>query len=57
MKFKLGDIITNRMKPGPHFIIMQIEDNGIVKALTIDGPNDGEIYYFSIEDMWVFNKV
>ena len=57
MKFKLGDVITNKMKPGPHFIIMQIEDNGIVKALTIDGPNDGEISYFSIEDMWVFNKV
>jgi len=57
MIFQLGDVITNKLKPGPHFMITEITDKGIAVGLQLDGEDENQKVYFSLEDMWVFKKV
>lgn len=57
MTFQLGDIITNKLKPGPHFMIIEITNKDIVVGLQLDGKDENQKAYFSLEDMWVFKKV
>lgn len=54
--WKLGDVITNKMKGGPHFMITEITDKYLI-CLQLDGEEENQYSYFSPEDMWVFKKV
>ena len=56
MEWRLGDVIKNKLKDGPHFMITEITGNTII-CLHLEGPNENEYAYFSVEDMWVFKKV
>ena len=57
MTFQLGDIITNKLKPGPHFMIIEITNKDTVVGLQLDGKDENQKAYFSLEYMWVFKKV
>lgn len=54
--WKLGDVITNKMKKGPHFMITELKKQEVV-CLQLDGEDEHQYFYFSREDMWVFKKV
>ena len=54
--WKLGDVITNKMKNGPHFMITELKQKEVV-CLQLDGEDEHQYFYFPREDMWVFKKV
>lgn len=54
--WKLGDVITNKMKEGPHFMITELKKQEVI-CLQLDGEDEHQYFYFPREDMWVFKKV